>query len=74
MIIIRPFAYLTYYKRMIVMQLQIGNIIARARRARELTQENLADMLGVSAAAVSKWETGERHEKRMCADALRGLR
>ena len=40
------------------MQLQIGNIIARARRARELTQENLADMLGVSAAAVSKWETG----------------
>ena len=45
------------------MQLQIGNIIARARRARELTQKNLADMLGVSAAAVSKWETGVHLDK-----------
>ena len=40
------------------MSLQIGTTIAQARRAKNLTQEALADMLGVSAAAVSKWETG----------------
>lgn len=39
------------------MQLPIGNIIACARRAKNMTQENLADMVGVTAAAVSKWET-----------------
>ena len=39
------------------MSLQIGTTIAQARRAKNLTQEALADMLGVSAAAVSKWET-----------------
>ena len=40
------------------MQLQIGSIILRARRARGLTQEALAEQVGISAAAVSKWETG----------------
>lgn len=40
------------------MQLQIGSIILRARRAKGLTQEALAEQVGVSAAAVSKWETG----------------
>lgn len=39
------------------MPLQIAAIIAGARRARGLTQEALAAQVGVSAAAVSKWET-----------------
>lgn len=39
------------------MPLQIGTIISQARRAKDLTQEALAEQLGVSAAAVSKWET-----------------
>lgn len=38
--------------------IKIGETIAALRRARGLTQEQLADQLGVSAPAVSKWETG----------------
>lgn len=36
----------------------IGGTIQRLRRARGLTQGRLAEQLGVSSAAVSKWETG----------------
>lgn len=36
----------------------IGRTIARERRAAHVTQEALADHLGVSKAAVSKWELG----------------
>lgn len=39
------------------MELQIGKIIMQTRREKGMTQETLADMVGVSAAAVSKWET-----------------
>ncbi len=39
----------------------IGGNIAALRKAKGLTQEQLADMLGVSAPAVSKWETGVSH-------------
>ena len=35
----------------------IGNRIARYRKAKNLTQEALANQLGVSSQAVSKWET-----------------
>lgn len=38
--------------------IKIGATIAALRRARGLTQEQLAEQLGVSAPAVSKWETG----------------
>lgn len=38
---------------------QLGARIAKLRRACGLTQETLGGQLGVSAAAVSKWETGE---------------
>lgn len=41
--------------------LQIGANIAARRRARGLTQEQLASRLGVSAPAVSKWETEVSH-------------
>lgn len=37
----------------------IGNNIKRLRTARKLSQEYLADELGVSRQAVSKWETGQ---------------
>lgn len=42
-------------------QAETGRIIQALRRERGLTQEALAGMLGVSAAAVSKWETGVSH-------------
>ena len=35
-----------------------GDKIAKARRAQNLTQEQLADMLNVSRQAVSRWESG----------------
>ena len=40
-------------------QVAIGNYIAQKRRALNLTQEQLADMLGVSNKTVSKWENGK---------------
>ena len=39
-------------------QRKLGGNIAALRRAKGLTQEQLASLLGVSAPAVSKWETG----------------
>lgn len=39
------------------MELKMGARIAALRRAKGMTQEQLASALGVSAAAVSKWET-----------------
>ncbi len=41
------------------MDLKIGQTIARLRRERGITQEQLANAIGVSVAAVSKWETGQ---------------
>lgn len=38
---------------------KIGAFIAAARRARGLTQQQLAEQLGVTNRAVSKWETGQ---------------
>lgn len=40
-------------------QQDIGRFIAEKRRARNLTQEQLAELLGVSNKTVSKWETGK---------------
>lgn len=39
-------------------RLNIGEIILRLRKLKNLTQEQLASMVGVSAGAVSKWENG----------------
>lgn len=36
----------------------IGGNIARLRKERNMTQEQLANLMGISYQAVSKWETG----------------
>ena len=38
---------------------KIGNIIKELRKKNNLTQQNLADQLGVTYQAVSKWENGK---------------
>ncbi len=40
-------------------QIQIGRFIAQCRKERGLTQAQLAEKMGVSDRAVSKWETGK---------------
>lgn len=41
-----------------MMNLSIGNVIRRLRVEKCITQEELANVLGVGFQAVSKWETG----------------
>ena len=41
------------------MKLYIGENLKRQRKKKDLTQEQLADILGVSFQSVSKWERGE---------------
>lgn len=43
------------------MQLTIGKVIADLRKKNGVTQEQLADAVGVSVPAVSKWETGSSY-------------
>lgn len=38
--------------------MQIGEVIRTYRKKRNLTQEEMANRLGVSAPAVNKWENG----------------
>lgn len=40
-------------------QIKIGKFIAKCRKAQNLTQMQLADKLGITDRAVSKWETGK---------------
>lgn len=42
-------------------ELNIGKCIARKRKEKGITQERLADYIGVSKASVSKWETGQSY-------------
>ena len=37
---------------------RVGSLIAFLRRSKGLTQQQLADRIGVTNRAVSKWETG----------------
>ncbi len=39
----------------------IGTMIRQRRREKDLTQEQLADYLGITAKAVSQWETEFSH-------------
>ena len=41
--------------------MNIGNNIKELRKSRGITQEQLANSIGVSFQAVSKWETGVSH-------------
>ena len=43
------------------MELMFAKRLRNYRRGRDLTQEELAGQIGVSAQAVSKWETGVSH-------------
>ena len=40
------------------MKLQIGENIRIFRKTKDMTQEELSEMLGVSCQSVSRWETG----------------
>lgn len=42
---------------------KIGQFIKKCRKEQELTQEQLAEKLGVSKNAVSKWERGVSQTK-----------
>lgn len=40
------------------MRMNLGSVIAEKRKEKKITQQELAEFVGVSKAAVSKWETG----------------
>ena len=42
-------------------QLTTGRFIAAKRKEKNLTQQQLAEVLGVSNKTISKWETGVSH-------------
>lgn len=41
------------------MEIVIGDVIRKKRREMNINQESLAETLGVTVQAVSKWENGE---------------
>lgn len=41
-----------------MVQKKIGAFIAEMRKTRQLTQHDLADIIGISDKTVSRWETG----------------
>ena len=45
-------------------QIKIGKFIAELRKEKNLTQEELAVLLGVSNKSVSRWENGVSQTKR----------
>ena len=40
-------------------QIKIGKFISKCRKENNMTQENLAEKLGVNSRSVSRWETGK---------------
>lgn len=44
-------------------QIQIGRFIADCRKESNMTQRQIAEKLGITNRAVSKWETGVSHTK-----------
>ncbi len=45
------------------MDMDLGTRISELRREKGMTQEQLAKLVGISAPAVSKWETGVSQTK-----------
>lgn len=45
------------------MEMNIGPIIMEKRKEKHVTQQELANFVGVSKASVSKWETGVSQTK-----------
>ncbi len=45
--------------------MNIGSTIKRLRRERDITQDRLAEALGITSRAVSQWETG-KHGRGFC--------
>ena len=43
------------------MKLNIGDTIKHLRREKDITQEELGDILGVSYQSISRWETSASH-------------
>jgi transcriptional regulator with XRE-family HTH domain len=43
------------------MRVNVGAIISEKRKEKKITQQELADFIGVSKASVSKWETGQTY-------------
>ncbi|WP_125565356.1 helix-turn-helix transcriptional regulator [Companilactobacillus insicii] len=43
------------------MRLNMGNIILQNRKKQKITQQQLADFIGVSKASISKWENGQSY-------------
>ncbi|MFD1415942.1 helix-turn-helix domain-containing protein [Oceanobacillus jeddahense] len=43
------------------MRMNIGPIITEKRKEKKITQQELADFIGVSKASISKWETGQTY-------------
>ena len=43
------------------MEIRIGENIKRLRKAKSVTQEQIAEVLGISVTAVSKWERNETY-------------
>ena len=53
--------------------INLADNIARLRRRRQITQEELADYLGVTKAAVSKWENRQTMPDILLLPRLAGL-
>ncbi|MBO4366103.1 MAG: helix-turn-helix domain-containing protein [Clostridia bacterium] len=53
--------------------MEIGNVLARLRRERGISQETLAGMLFVSKDLVSKWETGARRPDYAMIERIAGI-
>ena len=55
------------------MKLNIGENIRRLRRGMDMTQEQLADKLGVAYQSVSRWENGTTYPDMEFLPALSGI-
>ena len=53
-------------------QIKIGKFIASCRKEQGMTQAVLAEKLGISDRAISKWETGKTGRRKPAGDETRG--